>query len=194
MDRLTRTFQVGPSPGVTAIVDGFFAAMWFGWGQAEAPSWLVVPLLVGVGLGVLTLVLGVVMTARTTGWLDALTEPDLRRRYNVVVGTEFGLIVVGAILLGLVGLAAWVAVWVCLVVGLHFIPLATVLQNPSLRPLGALVVCVAVVALVVGLATTAAPSTITGVGAGLCLLVFGIATLLVGASEQRLAKVERGRS
>jgi len=33
------------------------------------------------------------------------------------------------------------------------------------------------VALIVGLTTAVAPSTITGVGAGLCLLAFGIATL-----------------
>jgi len=33
---------------------------------------------------------------------------------------------------------------------------------------------------VTGLASAVAPSTVTGVGAGLCLLAFGVATLLAG--------------
>ena len=32
------------------VVEGFFAFVWFGWGQAAPPSWLVVPLAVGDGL------------------------------------------------------------------------------------------------------------------------------------------------
>jgi len=63
-------------------------------------------------------------------------------------------------------------------VGLHFFPLARVLANPSLRPLAALITAAAAAALVVGLSSTVAPSTITGPGAGLCLLAFGVATLL----------------
>jgi hypothetical protein len=54
------------------------------------------------------------------------------------------------------------------------------LQNPTLRPLGALLIAVAAAALVTGLASAVAPSTVTGVGAGLCLLAFGLATLLAG--------------
>ena len=41
-------------------------------------------------------------------------------------------------------------------------------------------VAVAAAALVTGLASAVAPSTVTGVGAGLCLLAFGMATLLAG--------------
>jgi hypothetical protein len=52
--------------------------------------------------------------------------------------------------------------------------------NPTLRPLGALLIAVAAAALVTGLTTAVAPSTVTGVGAGLCLLAFGFATLLAG--------------
>lgn len=76
------------SRGVTVVVDGFFAFVWFGWGQADAPSWLVIPLAVGTALAV---------------------------------------------------------------------------------------------ALAVGLASAVAPSTVTGPGAGLSLLGFGLATLLMGA-------------
>src|SRR5947207_2433801 len=40
-------FPAGRSRGVTVAVEGFFAFVWFGWGQADAPSWLVIPLAVG---------------------------------------------------------------------------------------------------------------------------------------------------
>ena len=55
----------------------------------------------------------------------------------------------------------WIAVWICFGVGVHFFPLASTLDNRSLRLLGA-------------------PSTVTGAGAGLCLLAFGVATCLIG--------------
>jgi len=42
----------------------------------------------------------------------------------------------GAAVLGVTGLYQWVPVWICFGVGAHFFPLATTLQNPTLRPLG----------------------------------------------------------
>ena len=52
-DHLTSFFPTGRDRGVTVAVEGFFAFAWFGWGQAAAPSWLVMPLAVGDGLAVL---------------------------------------------------------------------------------------------------------------------------------------------
>ena len=43
-----------------------------------------------------------------------------------------------------------------------------------------LLIGVAAAALATGLASATAPSTVTGAGAGLCLLAFGLATLLAG--------------
>jgi hypothetical protein len=82
------------------------------------------------------------------------------------------------------GYYQWVPVWICFGVAVHFFPLASVLRNPTLRPLGVLLAAVAVAALVVGLASAVAPSTVTGLGAGLCLLAFGLATLLIGGPRQ----------
>ena len=65
MDRTPGYFPTGRSRGVTVAVDGFFAFVWFGWGQANAPSWLVVPLAVGTGLAVLLTVAGVVAARRS---------------------------------------------------------------------------------------------------------------------------------
>lgn len=63
-DQLTNFFPEGRDRGVTVAVEGFFAFVWFGWGQAAPPSWLVVPLAVGGGLAVLLTVAGVVTTSR----------------------------------------------------------------------------------------------------------------------------------
>ena len=51
-------FPARRSRGVTVAVEGFFAFVWFGWGQADAPSWLVIPLAVGTALGALLAVAG----------------------------------------------------------------------------------------------------------------------------------------
>lgn len=56
------------------------------------------------------------------------------------------------------------------------------MQNPTLRPLGVLLIEVAAAALGAGLASSVAPSTVTGPG-GLSLLAFGLATLLIGSRE-----------
>jgi hypothetical protein len=173
-------FPTGRSGGVTAAVYGFFAMAWFGWGQAAAPRWLVIPLAVGTGLAALVTVAGIIVTWRSAGRLPAMSDPAVRRRYGIIVGLEFGLLGAGAAVLGATGLYQWISVLVCFGVGVHFFPLGQALRDPSMRPLGALLIAVAVVALIVGLASAVAPSTITGVGAGLCLLGFGPATLLAG--------------
>ena len=180
VERTSGSFPAGRSRGVTVAVDGFFAFVWFGWGQAAAPSWLVIPLAVGTVLGALLAVIGVIVAKRSPGPLPAMADPAVRRRYSVIVGLEFGLLGAGAAVLGVTGHYQWVPVWICLGVGVHFFPLASTLQNPTLRPLGVLLVAVAAAALVVGLASATAPSTVTGLGAGLCLLAFGLATLLAG--------------
>jgi hypothetical protein len=48
-DHQTSFFPTGRDRGVTVAVEGFFAFVWFGWGQAAPPSWLVAPLAVGAG-------------------------------------------------------------------------------------------------------------------------------------------------
>jgi hypothetical protein len=182
MDRMASFFPAGRDRGVTVALEGFFAFVWFGWGQAAAPSWLVAPLAVGTGLAVLLTVTGVVVTKRSAGRLRVMADPVARRRYSLIVGLEFGLLGAGAAVLGATGQYQWIAVWICFGVGVHFFPLASTLDNRSLRLLGVLLVAVAAAALTAGLAsaTATAPSTVTGAGAGTCLLAFGLATLLIG--------------
>ena len=67
IEHMTGFFPTGRDRGVTVAVEGFFAFVWFGWGQAAAPAWLVVPLAVGTGLSVLLAVAGVVVTSGRPG-------------------------------------------------------------------------------------------------------------------------------
>jgi hypothetical protein len=83
-------------------------------------------------------------------------------------------------------------VLICFGVGVHFFPLASTLQNSTLRPLGVLLIAVAAAALAAGLASAVAPSTVTGPGAGLCLLAFGLATLLIGSRAPGVADESPG--
>lgn len=156
----------GRARGVTIVVEGFFAFAWFGWGQAAPPRSLVLPLAIGAGLGAVLVTLGLVTTFRSGGRLLAASDPVVRRRYGITVGVEVGLILAGALTLGLTGESWWLPAWVCGVVGVHFLPMARVLQNPSLRPLGVILAAVAVLALVSGLGALTAPSTVTGSARG----------------------------
>ena len=94
-------------------------------------------------------------------------------------------------MLGATGQQQWIPVWICAGVGVHFFPLASTLANRSLRLLGVLLMAVAAAALATGLASGTAPSTVTGAGAGSCLLAFGLATLLTGGRAIRSGVLNR---
>jgi hypothetical protein len=94
------------------------------------------------------------------------------RQYGIIVGVEFGAAAVGAAVISLCGRGEYIAAWVCLVVGVHFWPMAPVLKSPSLVALGVLLAVVAVAAVVVSRRTGVVPSAVTGAGAGAALLGF----------------------
>lgn len=71
----------------------------------------------------------------------------------------------------------------CAVVGVHFIPLARLFPGLFLVPLALALVAVALSALVVGVLTTVSPSAVAGPGAGTCLIVAAVATLLSGSRD-----------
>jgi hypothetical protein len=68
-------FPSGRSRGVTVAIDGFFAFAGFGWGQTDAPSWLVIPLAVGTALAVALAVTGVMVTRRSADGLASAVAP-----------------------------------------------------------------------------------------------------------------------
>jgi hypothetical protein len=165
--------------GITALVEGFFAAAWFGWGNA-APSSLGPLLVAGSVVGLLVAVAGAVVGFRAPGTDAALSDPSANRRYGIVVGIEFGVAGLGAVVLGVAGYPAYIPVWVCAVVGVHFFALVNILRDPTLRVLGVLMCAVAVLALAIAWwpGSNIRPGLVTGVGAGMHLLIFGSWALL----------------
>jgi hypothetical protein len=163
--------------GMTALIEGFFGFVWFGWGQANASSGLRVGLAVAGVVALLVAVAGGVQAFRSPASTGVLHDRQARRRYGVAVGVEFSLAGVGAAVLAVAGQGDFIPVWVCAVVGVHFFPLASLLEDRLLVAVGWSVTTVALVALVAGLATDVAPSTVTGIGAGTLLTVFGLAAL-----------------
>jgi hypothetical protein len=165
--------------GITALVEGFFAAAWFNWGNAS-PSPLAPLLIIGSIVGLLVAVAGALVGFRAPRTGAVLHDPAAGRRYGIVVGIEFGLAGLGAVVLGIIGYPAYIPVWVCAVVGVHFFALVNILHDPQLRPLGALMCAVAVLGLIVAWwpASDIKPGLVTGVGAGMLLLVFGSRALV----------------
>jgi hypothetical protein len=170
--------------GMTALIEGFFGFVWFGWGQANASAGLRVALAVGGVAAALVALAGGVQAFRSPASTGVLHDRQARRRYGVAVGVEFSLAGVGAAVLAVAGQGDFIPVWVCAVVGVHFFALARLLADPLLVPLGASVTVVALVALVAGLATGVAPSTVTGVGAGTLLTGFALAALAGARAEE----------
>jgi hypothetical protein len=174
---------------MTALIFGFFASMWFGWAQAapngsarelaERPPpawrrWLTIAAVVSLAVGAA----GGYLAWRHWGDGSALSEPGAMRRYGITVGIEFALAGVGAAILGVRKHPELIAPWICLVVGVHFAPLAPILKNPMLYALAALMSVVALVAVPLARRRDLAPSAVTGVGAGVSLLVFAIISLI----------------
>ncbi|GAA3382367.1 hypothetical protein [Cryptosporangium minutisporangium] len=172
-----RTEHGGRGRGIAAAIEGLFGLTWFAWANAEAPGWLSPVLLVGSVLALVVLVAGVVLAVRSPAGSTPMADPAIRRRYNLVVAIEFAVIFLGAALLGRFA-PDFVAAWIALVVGVHFVPLGRYFGERLLEVAGWVITAVAVAAGVVALTTDANSSTVAGVGTGLTLLVAGALALL----------------
>jgi hypothetical protein len=89
--------------GMTALIEGFFGFVWFGWGQADATSGLRPVLAAGGVLALLVAVAGAFQAFRNPVSDSSLHDPRAWRRYGVIVGVEFALAGAGAAALA----AAW---------------------------------------------------------------------------------------
>jgi len=156
---------------------GCFAMAWFAWGQAEASGALSAALAIGSAAALVVSALGAIATFGRAPAAGDRHDAAARPRYRRLIAIEFALIGLGAWALGATDVAAYIPVWVCAVVGLHFFPLASIVGAPALRWLGAAVSAVAGAALLVGLLSDTAPSSVAGAGAGLALLAFAMLVL-----------------
>jgi hypothetical protein len=121
---------------------------------------------------------GISITARHRSQPTRVSNRTASRRYGIIVGAEFGIAGLGAVVLWLAGDAAYTPAFVCAVVGIHFFPLAPLLADRMLIPLGAATCAVAVLAIVLKLTSGVAPSTVAGIGAGGLLTGYALAALI----------------
>ncbi|MEU3305528.1 hypothetical protein ACWGSK_05305 [Nocardiopsis sp. NPDC055551] len=163
---------------VTTAVFGLFSFAWFGWAQERPPGdrvrW-------ALGAGSL-LALGLTVYG-VTRVLDSRSEGviaagDNLRTYLIVVGLEFALALVGAIVLRFVDRSEYTSAWICLVVGAHFFPLAPLLNQPILHLVGVLLCAWPFLAVRGARRHDVSISFATGVGAGVCLLFFDVVLAL----------------
>jgi hypothetical protein len=162
--------------GLTGLYLGVFAAAWFSVPKADPP--LRTLLVLGSVAALLTAVAGAVLAFRARDADQASRDRTDDRRYLRIVVVEFAAAGLGALLLALAGWSEFIPVAVGVAVGMHFVPLAAVLRDPPLRPLGAAVCVVALAGLVVGVASSVSPGKIVGAGTGLLLLGYAVMALL----------------
>jgi hypothetical protein len=154
---------------VTAVIFGFFASSWFGWAQEAPPRSWRTWLGIAAGFSLLTAVVGGLLAWRQ--WNDGTAfDESTSKTFGIIVGIEFGVAGLGAGVLALLKRMEFVSAWIALVVGLHFFPLAELLEYPALHVVAALVTVAALAAIPIARRTSVAVSAVTGVATGTFLL------------------------
>ncbi|WP_433700021.1 hypothetical protein [Nocardiopsis sp. CA-288880] len=165
---------------MTTAVFGFFASAWFGWAQERPPAGTATWWLGGGSvLGLLLAAFGGAVSWIHWDTASVLSGGDGMDLYLTVLGVEFGVALAGVVVLLVLGRRAYFAPWVCLVVGVHFFPLAPVLADPGLYLLAALLTVWPFLAVRLANRRELAPSFTTGAGAGPVLLVFSLANAVL---------------
>lgn len=158
---------------------GLMALVWFGWAQEDPPRsrrWQL-----GAGSAVGLVLLGVFGYAVVRRWGEGTALEGRYAWFGVLVLAEVVLAGLGCLVLWRRRQLRWAAWWVAMVVALHFLPLAILLDDGSLSVLG---VVQAVWLLVVQprLRTQPGPTSRTvGPLMGSTLLAFALVSVLVFA-------------
>jgi hypothetical protein len=152
---------------VTGLILGIAAMMWFGWGQAQPPSGWSLPLNIGTFAAIAVAVGAGSVVARFRRGATAMADPRVRRGYGITVGVEVAACGLGAAGLALAGRSAYIAPWILLVVGVHFVPLGRLFESVDLLWAGFALSVVAIAGTVTGVISDVAPSAVTGAFGGL---------------------------
>lgn len=159
---------------MSALILGFFASSWFRWAQERPPNGWRRPLAVAAVTSVVVAASGGLLAWQSWSAGSALSGDGAMRAYGVMVGVEFALAAVGAVLLVWRGQSRYLAPFICFVVGVHFWPMAPLLEEPGLYLLGGVLVAVAAGAVLLSRRTSILSSALTGAGAGTVLFLFAL--------------------
>ncbi|MCS7462149.1 hypothetical protein N0M98_18585 [Paenibacillus doosanensis] len=161
-----------------ASVFGMFSFVWFGWAQeGPRPNWR---LYIGIASGIALAVCLTGVYLSVTNWEapSALSEASAFRNYLISFYAEFALAGVGAFVLSRSKRKAYISPWIAFIVGIHFISLKSVFDDPSLWILAALMIAVSIVTVIIAPKLRVANSAITGIGAGTVLFGFALLGLI----------------
>jgi len=161
-----------------ASVFGLFGMSWFGWAQ-ERPreSWRL-PLGIASGVCLIVCLVGVYYSFANWDAPSALNEKGAFGAYLAAFYAEFAIGGIGAYFLIRSKRKDYVAPWIALVVGLHFISLKSVFDDAALYLLAGLLVLVALASPAIARKRQVASSAITGIGAGTVLFGFAVLGLI----------------
>ncbi|RXZ80344.1 hypothetical protein EBB07_19500 [Paenibacillaceae bacterium] len=161
-----------------ASIFGMFSFCWFGWAQENPRASWRKYLGIASGIALLVCLLGVYLSITNWGAASALKERSSFTTYLILLYGEFFLGGVGAFFLIKRKLARYVAPWIAFIVGIHFIGLVHVFDDPALYLLAALLVLIAVAAPFIAPKLQVANSAITGIGVGTVLFGFALLGLI----------------
>ncbi|MFD8078787.1 hypothetical protein ACFV3E_39800 [Streptomyces sp. NPDC059718] len=169
---------------------GFLALFGLGWWLLATSAFDGTARLVEVVVGC-TVTLGLMLAARRflPSSAGGPFPADRRRRFNQINGLQWLLIVAIAVVCARAGVPVLIPPLVAIVVGLHFLPLASVFEQPRLRVPAALLIAAGASGMAVWL-TNGPDKTVrlvVGLISALCLWGMAIWTVTGAASAARAA-------
>ncbi|MEU6860211.1 hypothetical protein AB0B28_15225 [Glycomyces sp. NPDC046736] len=165
-----------------AAVFGFFAMTWFGWGQEKPPASWLWPLRIGSILAALTAVGGGLSLWRH--WSDgSVIGESTGKAFGIVVGIEFAAAGLGAAALAIRKRADLMSAWIAFVVGVHFFPVAVILEMPIVYFPAALVTAASIASVFIARKMGIAVSAVVGIATGPILLAFALFGLVVALTR-----------
>ncbi|RRJ86463.1 hypothetical protein EG850_08960 [Gulosibacter macacae] len=118
----------------TAAWFGLMTGVWLGWAQEDPPQrwrpWLGAGSVIGLAIA------GAFGYSVVRNWATASALEGKYQWFGVLVAAEVVAAGIGCLLLARRGQGRWMAWWVAIVVALHFIPLAFMLEDASHAVLG----------------------------------------------------------
>ncbi|HEX6684227.1 MAG TPA: hypothetical protein VF062_15595 [Candidatus Limnocylindrales bacterium] len=157
---------------MTGVIFGFFGMTWFGWAQEAPPKRARLALAAGSVASIALAIFAGVLSWRH--WNDgSAINAETGPRFGVVVAIEILAAGVGAVVLSARRRPDLTAPWVAFVVGVHFIPLAVLLEYPLLYVAAALVALGAVASVPIAAWRKLTVSYVTGAMTGTALLICG---------------------